>query len=111
MIRPIKTGSKIIPPRELTFTFLVDNQHRDSLSADTLVDELIFVHSAFPRYVEWIYLLTGIRLLSTLLLGAGGAIGLLISGLIVDFLHDFPHDPVRATATPPSRLKPQLPVT
>ena len=40
-------------------------------------DEAIFVHPAFPTWVEWIYLPTGIRLLSTLLLGADGAIGLL----------------------------------
>ncbi|WP_430227061.1 hypothetical protein [Paraburkholderia tropica] len=61
------------------------------------LDELIFVHAAFPTFVDWIYLPTGIRLLSTLLLGVDGAIGLLIAGLIVDFLHYFPHDPVRAT--------------
>jgi hypothetical protein len=59
-------------------------------------DELIFVHATFPAFVDWIYLPTGIRLLSTLLLGVDGAIGLLIAGLIVDFLHYFPHDPVRA---------------
>jgi hypothetical protein len=62
------------------------------------LDELIFVHGASPSVIDWIYLPTGIRLLSTLLLGVDGAIGLLISGLIVDFFHYFPHDPIRATA-------------
>ncbi|MBB3261059.1 hypothetical protein F4827_005966 [Paraburkholderia bannensis] len=62
------------------------------------VDELLFLHSGFPRFVEWIYLPTGIRLLSTLLLGMDGAIGLLIAALLVDFCHYFPHDPVRAIA-------------
>ncbi|NIE62574.1 MASE1 domain-containing protein [Burkholderia sp. Ax-1719] len=62
------------------------------------VDERLFLHSGFPRFVEWIYLPTGIRLLSTLLLGMDGAIGLLIAALLVDFFHYFPHDPVRAIA-------------
>lgn len=44
-------------------------------------DEAIFLHTLFPGWVKWIYLPTGIRLLSTLLLGADGAIGLLIAGL------------------------------
>lgn len=60
------------------------------------LDELIFLHGGSPTFVDWIYLPTGIRLLSTLLLGVDGAIGLLIAGLIVDFFHYFPHDPVRA---------------
>lgn len=62
------------------------------------LDELVFVHSTLPSFADWIYLPTGIRLLSTLLLGVDGAIGLLISGLIVDFFHYFPNDPVRAIA-------------
>jgi len=60
------------------------------------LNEEIFTHTEFLRGVNWIYLPTGIRLLSTLLLGADGAIGLLIAGLIVDFAYYFPHDPVRA---------------
>jgi hypothetical protein len=60
------------------------------------LNEEIFRHTEFLRGVNWIYLPTGIRLLSTLLLGADGAIGLLVSGLIVDFAYYFPHDPVRA---------------
>jgi hypothetical protein len=60
------------------------------------LDELLFVHGPSPTFADWIYLPTGIRLLSTLLLGVDGAIGLLIASLIVDFFHYFPHDPVRA---------------
>jgi hypothetical protein len=79
--------------------------HLWSISGTVLVylltlwlDERLFLHSGFPRFVEWIYLPTGIRLLSTLLLGMDGAIGLLIAALLVDFFHYFPHDPVRAIA-------------
>jgi hypothetical protein len=60
------------------------------------LNELVFTHTEFLRGVNWIYLPTGIRLLSTLLLGADGAIGLFVSGLIVDFAYYFPHDPIRA---------------
>jgi hypothetical protein len=59
------------------------------------LNEKIFSHTEFVWGVNWIYLPTGIRLLSTLLLGADGAIGLLIVGLIVDFTYYFAHDPVR----------------
>lgn len=62
------------------------------------LNELIFAHTEFLRGVNWIYLPTGIRLLSTLLLGADGAIGLFVSGLIVDFAYYFPHDPIRSIA-------------
>ena len=60
------------------------------------LNEEIFRHTEFLNGVNWIYLPTGIRLLSTLLLGVDGAIGLLIASLLVDFLYYFPHDPVRA---------------
>lgn len=60
------------------------------------LNEEIFRHTEFLNGVNWIYLPTGIRLLSTLLLGADGAIGLFVAGLIVDFAYYFPHDPVRA---------------
>ncbi|WP_322047731.1 hypothetical protein [Paraburkholderia sp. J67] len=60
------------------------------------LNEVIFTHSEFVRGVNWIYLPSGIRLLSTLLLGADGALGLLVAGLIVDFAYFFPHDPLRA---------------
>jgi hypothetical protein len=60
------------------------------------LNELIFTHTEFLRGVNWIYLPTGVRLVSALLLGGDGAIGLLVAGLIVDFYYYFPHDPVRA---------------
>ncbi|RQS69255.1 hypothetical protein DID96_17960 [Burkholderia sp. Bp8963] len=59
-------------------------------------NEAIFTHSEFVRGVNWVYLPSGIRLLSTLLLGGYGAIGLLIASWLVDFLYFFPHDPVRS---------------
>jgi hypothetical protein len=80
-----------------TYVYISTRSQGPYWSLPTLwLDELIFVHAAFPTFVDWIYLPTGIRLLSTLLLGVDGAIGLLLSGLIVDFFHYFPGDPVRA---------------
>ena len=60
------------------------------------INQEVFTHSEFLRGVNWVFLPAGIRLLSTLLLGADGAIGLLVAGLLVDFLYFFPHDPVRS---------------
>ena len=60
------------------------------------LNEQIFTHSEFVRGVNWVYLPAGIRLLSTLLLGADGALGLFVASLIVDFGYYFPHDPVRS---------------
>jgi hypothetical protein len=62
------------------------------------LNEVIFTHSEFVRGVNWIYLPSGVRLLSTLLLGGDGAIGLLIASWLVDFFYFFPHDPVRSIA-------------
>jgi len=62
------------------------------------INQEVFTHTEFVRGVNWIYLPSGIRLLSTLLLGADGAIGLLVAGLLVDFFYFFPHDPVRSIA-------------
>ncbi|WP_250522448.1 hypothetical protein [Caballeronia sp. ATUFL_F2_KS42] len=56
----------------------------------------IFTHSEFVRGVNWIYLPAGIRLLSTLLFGADGALGLLFASWLVDFFYFFPNDPVRS---------------
>jgi hypothetical protein len=61
-------------------------------------NEQIFTHSQFVRGVNWIYLPAGIRLLSTLLLGADGALGLLIASWIVNFAYFFPTDIVRSLA-------------
>jgi hypothetical protein len=56
----------------------------------------IFAHSELVRGVNWIYLPAGIRLLSTLLLGVDGALGLLFASWIVNFFYFFPADPVRS---------------
>jgi hypothetical protein len=62
------------------------------------INQLVFTDTSFVRGINWIYLPSGVRLLSTLLVGADGFIGLLVAGLLVDFLYWFPHDPVRAIA-------------
>ncbi|KXU90096.1 hypothetical protein CI15_07995 [Paraburkholderia monticola] len=62
------------------------------------INQEVFAYTSFVRGVNWIYLPSGVRLLGTLLLGFDGAIGLLLAGLITDFLYWFPHDPVRAIA-------------
>jgi hypothetical protein len=62
------------------------------------LNQEIFTHTEFVRGVNWIYLPSGVRLLSTLLLGGDGAIGLLIASWLVDFFYFFPTDPVRAFA-------------
>ncbi|WP_244814514.1 hypothetical protein [Caballeronia sp. Lep1P3] len=58
----------------------------------------IFTHTEFVRGVNWIYLPSGVRLLSTLLLGGDGAAGLLLASWLVDFFYFFPQDPVRSFA-------------
>jgi hypothetical protein len=62
------------------------------------INQEVFTHTSFVRGINWIFLPSGVRLLGTLLLGFDGAIGLLLAGLITDFLYWFPHDPVRAIA-------------
>lgn len=62
------------------------------------LNQEIFTHSEFVRGVNWVYLPAGIRLLSTLLLGADGAIGLLVANWLVDFFYFFPDDPLRSFA-------------
>ncbi|CAG9268672.1 conserved membrane hypothetical protein [Paraburkholderia unamae] len=62
------------------------------------INQEVFTHTSFVRGVNWIYLPSGVRLLGTLLVGVDGFFGLLIAGLLVDFLYWFPHDPVRAIA-------------
>lgn len=62
------------------------------------INQEIFTHTEFVRGVNWVYLPSGVRLLSTLLLGGDGAIGLLVASWLVDFFYFFPHDPVRSFA-------------
>ncbi|TCF96477.1 hypothetical protein BZM26_37490 [Paraburkholderia strydomiana] len=62
------------------------------------INQEIFTRSEFVRGVNWIYLPSGVRLLSTLLLGGDGAIGLLVASWLVDFFYFFPHDPTRSFA-------------
>lgn len=66
--------------------------------ASLWLNQEIFTHTEFVRGVNWVYLPSGVRLLSTLLLGGDGAIGLLVASWLVDFFYFFPHDPVRAFA-------------
>ena len=62
------------------------------------INQEVFTHTEFVRGVNWIFLPSGVRLLSTLLVGGDGAIGLLIAGWLVNFFYFFPTDPVRAFA-------------
>ncbi|KIG02296.1 MASE1 domain-containing protein [Caballeronia concitans] len=62
------------------------------------INEEVFTHTEFVRGVNWIYLPSGVRLLSTLLLGGDGALGLLLASWLVNFFYFFPHDPIRAFA-------------
>ena len=62
------------------------------------INQEVFTHTSFVRGINWIFLPSGVRLLSTLLVGVDGFLGLLLAGLLTDFLYWFPHDPVRAIA-------------
>jgi len=60
------------------------------------INQVAFADTSFVRGINWIYLPSGVRLLSTLLIGFDGFVGLLVGGLLMDFFYWFPHDPVRA---------------
>ncbi|WP_420991440.1 hypothetical protein ACKI2N_024800 [Cupriavidus sp. 30B13] len=60
------------------------------------VNEWLFRHFEFVPGINWVYLPAGIRLLSTLLFGAAGAVGLLIASLLVNVFYIFPDDFARA---------------
>lgn len=62
------------------------------------VNEWLFSHGQYLPGINWIYLPAGVRLLSTLLFGAAGAIGLLIVSWLVSFFYFFPNDFMRAFA-------------
>ena len=62
------------------------------------INQEVFTHTSFVRGINWIFLPSGVRLLSTLLVGFDGFLGLLVGGLLMDFFYWFPHDPVRSIA-------------
>jgi hypothetical protein len=62
------------------------------------INEWLFTRFEFARGINWIYLPAGIRLLSTLLFGAAGAIGLLLVSWLVCFFYFFPDDLMRSFA-------------
>lgn len=62
------------------------------------VNEWLFSHGEFIPGINWVYLPAGVRLLSTLLFGGAGALGLLIVSWLVSFFYFFPTDFMRAFA-------------
>lgn len=60
------------------------------------INEWLFKHAEFVPGINWIYLPAGVRLLSTLLFGGAGAIGLLIVSWLVSFFYFFPDNFMRA---------------
>lgn len=60
------------------------------------VNEWLFLRLEFSQGINWVFLPAGVRLLCTLLFGTAGAIGLLVSGLILNFFHFAFEDPMRA---------------
>jgi hypothetical protein len=66
--------------------------------ASLWINQMVFTDTSFVRGINWIFLPSGVRLLSTLLVGSDGFVGLLVGGLLMDFFYWFPHDPVRAIA-------------
>lgn len=60
------------------------------------INEWLFKYAEFLPGISWIYLPAGIRLLSTLLFGGAGAIGLLIVSWLISFFYFFPDDFLRA---------------
>ena len=66
--------------------------------ATLAVNEWLFSGLEFVKGINWIYLPAGVRLLSTLLFGASGALGLLLVSWLVSFVYFFPNDPWRAFA-------------
>lgn len=67
-----------------------------SFLAMLALNEWLFAQFEFAPGINWIYLPAGMRLLCTLLFGGAGAIGLLLVSWLVNFIHFFPDDPLRA---------------
>lgn len=61
-----------------------------------VLNEWLFAPFEVNRGISWVYLPAGVRLLSTLLFGASGAVGLLLASWIASFTLFFPDDAPRA---------------
>jgi hypothetical protein len=62
------------------------------------LNEWFFSRLEFANGMNWVFLPAGIRLLSTLVFGAAGALGLLVSGFLLNFFHFHFNDPLRSIA-------------
>lgn len=62
------------------------------------INEALFKYAELVPGINWVYLPAGIRLLSTMLFGGAGAVGLLIVSWLVSFFYFFPDDFMRAFA-------------
>lgn len=60
------------------------------------INEALFSYAELMPGINWVYLPAGIRLLSILLFGGAGAVGLLIVSWLVSFFYFFPDDFMRA---------------
>lgn len=60
------------------------------------VNEWLFTRFEFAPGINWIYIPAGMRLLSTLLFGGAGAIGLLLVSWLACFFYFFPDDLLRS---------------
>ena len=93
-----------VAPPSLTYFTMSQFKLFASMVALTMVlfiaalklNELLFSQFDFAPGIDWIYLPAGVRLLSTLLFGEAGAVGLLFISWIVCFVDFFPNDPVRS---------------
>ena len=59
-------------------------------------NDMLFSRLEFAPGINWVYLPAGIRLLSTLMFGESGAVGLLLVSWGVCFFDFFPNDPIRS---------------
>jgi len=60
------------------------------------LNEWIFTRLEFAPGINWVYMPAGMRLLSTLLFGTAGAVGLLLVSWLACFFYFFPDDVVRS---------------
>jgi len=61
-----------------------------------VLNEWLFAGSEFTRGINWIYLPAGVRLVSILLFGGAGALGVLLASLLATLFYYFPDDLPRA---------------